>query len=139
MTKIKLTLTGFDDAKKKDGTPYYKFHTSEGDMACFDPKLGILLRSFINQEVEVDIQTKGDFKNIVDLFEGVGEIPQEATMNKISEAPKTNDEFNPTTMYVSYAKDIFIVMVQLGQIKDSQIQAMDSAIDLVKQAREAFE
>jgi hypothetical protein len=45
-----------------------------------------------------------------------------------------------TTMYVSYAKDIFVSIQEFkGQlINEEAINAMDLAIELVKRARDAF-
>jgi len=50
--------------------------------------------------------------------------------------PKSN-----TTMYVSYAKDIFCGILEKGNLteKGDGREAMQLAIELVKQAKEAFE
>ena len=42
-----------------------------------------------------------------------------------------------TTMYVSYAKDIFCAMIALGENKDNTY-IMETAIGLVKQAQKEF-
>lgn len=46
-------------------------------------------------------------------------------------------KFNPTSMYVSYAKDIFIGLME-GQERKGTRETMILAINLVKQAHEAF-
>lgn len=47
-----------------------------------------------------------------------------------------------TTMYTSYAKDIFVALFERTQVDNIRINATDNmelAIKLVKQAKEAFE
>ena len=48
---------------------------------------------------------------------------------------------NPhTTMYVSYAKDIFVALADARALNDEDLKtSMQGAIKLVKQAREAFQ
>ena len=54
---------------------------------------------------------------------------------------KASDYVNPcTTMYTSYAKDIFCAMVNEPELKGTPAEdTMKLSIELVKQAREAFE
>ena len=54
---------------------------------------------------------------------------------------KTTDKF--TTMYVSYAKDLFVELVQHGGNLNNpspvgEVDIMEVAIKLIKQARDAF-
>lgn len=46
---------------------------------------------------------------------------------------------NHTTMYVSYAKDIFCELMKEQGFKDTPELSMSQAIELVKQARREFE
>jgi len=87
-----------------------------------------------SMDVEVATSADGKFKNIRKVYDGTPVIkpgvPQETKVsNKFTEAIDRKS----TTMYTSYAKDIYIAKIQLGQTI-----TMKDAVDLVKQARDAF-
>ena len=49
-----------------------------------------------------------------------------------------NSTYNPTTMYVSYAKDIYCALLNCAANTDSIENVMEHAIMMVKQAHKAF-
>ena len=78
---------------------------------------------------------KGDNIEFTYVASPNGNIIQEI---KVKEKAQAQSQGNPnTTMYVSYAKDIFIATTE-KQTNLNYPQAMKTAIDLVKQAREEF-
>ena len=123
-------------ASKKDGSTYWKVHTDKGDLNLFDAALCTSLLSMKGQQVSLDIAEKNGFKNIKAALPCAQE--PEVTTEKIPAKPAYEPK-NLTTMYVSYAKDIFCRIVEL---KDSSLTLegqMVVAIQLVKQAKQAFE
>jgi hypothetical protein len=64
--------------------------------------------------------------------------PGEFVKPKIQYPTHRSDD-SKKTMYVSYAKDIFIAALDDSQTKDMPVEeVMDMSIKLVKQAKEAF-
>lgn len=57
--------------------------------------------------------------------------------------PKTTDDNKNKTFYIAYAKDVFITLVEAGAIDpetgSNAQHVMETAINLIKQAKEAFE
>lgn len=69
MVKTKLQIKNAEDKIKKDGNIYTRFETSAGWMSCFDGELCNQLKEFQGQgAIEVDVETKGTFKNIKALI-----------------------------------------------------------------------
>jgi len=138
MGKQTVKLIDFEDKESQAGKPYTRFNTSDGWMSCFEKGLIVKLKEVMNQDIVIDMRESEDgaFKNIRGYFPKekvkvvkVG-VPQET---------KVSGKYDPTTMYVSYAKDILVAMInrtQAGSIDSESM--MEVAIGLVKQAREAF-
>ena len=143
--KKNLEILDFEDKKTNAGKRYVRFKTSDGWMSCFDVASCEALKKFEGGTASVEIVESGEFKNIKkcygessdeDLSEVVPEKPGEPSAPK---APNRN-----TTMYVSYAKDIFCAIVGTDMPQQDgkpyiTTEAMKQSIALVKQAREAFE
>jgi len=149
--KVNVRIEGYEDKLAKTGVPYTRFKTNEGWMSCFESELAKKLKGLKGQIVSVNIAIDEErgFKNIRTIN---GVYEEDKSQQKIKEevvmkgdkpinggiVPKNNT----TAMYVSYAKDIFCAMVgsPIWQKSDlTQKEKMQVAIELVKQAREAFE
>ncbi len=144
------------------GQNYWKIQTDQGVMTCFEKsiidKLSERLQNGQFADVEM-VQNEKGFKNIrafYDAPETVSQqmdrqaIPQETVhppaMGKTT-IPEQKAKYEPTSMYVSYAKDIFIDLVGSKPYGKSCIDdgkeltvedLMKKSIELVKQAKEAF-
>ena len=144
--KKNIEILGSEHKITKAGKPFMRFNTSLGWMSCFDEKESKKLKEFEGGIASCELVESGEFKNIKKCYgagsEEVGKVtidgqevdmpPQVIKMNG-NVVPK-----NTTTMYVSYAKDIFCAL--LAWDKDAKIdESMETAIVLVKQAKEAFE
>ena len=145
--KTTLQINDIQEAEAKSGKTYYKVATNEGQMSCFEKVEADKLANNVGRSLDVEVATSADgkFKNIRKVYEDTPVIkpgvPQE-TQGSYKEAfytPKVSNKFTEainrksTTMYTSYAKDIFIAMLAKGDDAD-----MNTAINLVKQARDAF-
>ena len=138
--KKNLEILDFEDKKTNAGKRYVRFKTSDGWMSCFDSASCENLKKFKDKIASVEIIESGEFKNIKkcygessdeDLEDVVPEKPGEPSAPK---APNRN-----TTMYVSYAKDIFCAIQESYNKENATFKdVMNDCIDLVKQAREAF-
>jgi len=97
--------------------------------STFDAKIGDTFKA--GQEVEMEGEQDGAFWNMKTM-------KLLAETEKVdSVTPKSNNGF--TTMYVSYAKDTFLGLLNLETAKGIEpAGVMKLAIDLVKQAKEAF-
>ena len=137
MVKKNLEILEFENKATNADPPkvYTRFKTSEGWMSCFDTKESAKLKDMKDKIacVEVVESQSGDrvFHNIKkcygveDVNLGVENVDKEKTN---FEPLKSVVPKNHTTMYVSYAKDLVVAGKE-----------MTDAINLVKQAKEAFE
>ena len=131
-------LITIDSFKIMDGPKagnYHLFDTDQGKMSCFDVDVSKKLVETIDVgNVLVDVTVKGQYTTITKIVDRPQLVkPQDA----FKEAKKP---MNYTTMYVSYAKDIFTCLItQANENTETGGQIMDTAIKLVKQAKEAFE
>lgn len=151
--KTTLKLLGVEKKTSQKGVAYTSFQTSEGWMSCFEQNVVDKLMNHIGQEVEVSVATRGDFKNIVAFYvdattmigKDVIDTPNTAgtgnqyIKDKFSEARASKD----TSIYTSYAKDLFITFLENTKKLKTEtdldpVVMMQLAIDLVKQAKEAF-
>ena len=147
--KKNLEILEVEPKLKKDESKYWRFCTNDGWMNVFDSVVADCLKEVIGNVACVEVDEKagtnfrGDpivFKNIV-KFDGAtfGKVDEKPEVVKVGNSEKTIVNGKPTTtMYTSYAKDIFCAI----RVEDTQIptkDVMDIAIKLVKQAREAFE
>ena len=145
------------------GVRYTRFRTNEGWMSCFDIVSCGKLKDANKSVVSAEVEQSGNFTNITKCYgeaeelkgnvtsndKGYDEKPEVVKMGNVKEpyfeeklimgsiqAQKDFKINKNTTMYVSYAKDIFCAMK--GDY-DSFKTRMEEAIALVKQAKEAFE
>ena len=125
---------------KASGKPYMRFNTSQGWMSCFDKDLCEKLSEVTGTgvPVEVEVKEKGDFKNIVAMIGIAEDNPTKPSDNKtFAKAPTATTNDKATTMYTSYAKDIYVSMNK-DDTALTKKALMDEAISLVKQAQKAF-
>ena len=131
-----------DEGLDKNGAPYtrYVFTLVGGKKySTFDAK--IHEKFSVGQSIKIIGEMKGQYFNMSDMLlndEPPKVVNMGQTMGKDLEIrpPK-----GTTTMYVSYAKDIFVALIE-GQTETRRMpegDIMDQAIALVKQAKEAFE
>ena len=137
--KKNLSILDIENKVTAAGKPYARVSTEDGWMACFNVKAVEELKKLINKNASVEVIQKGEYFNI-DKCYGEAEMsngPVNAPVEKVPQEMKVPN--GQAAMYVSYAKDIFVKMleVQKGQDIDA-IKDMDIAISLVKQAQEAF-
>ncbi len=133
-----MKITGIIEAKaqnegvgKTTGKPYirYLFTINGKGYSTFDDKI---FKEFnIGQSVEMEGEQDGAFFNMKTMKMAEGDA---AEVVKVAQNGSKNGN---GSMYASYAKDIFCALpiVDGATLKDQ----MQQAIDLVKQAKEAFE
>lgn len=153
--KMKKNLEILGVERTKDGRPrvtkagvnYARINTSEGWWNCFNATAINKIEELIDKTAALEIREEGDFRNILKCFgeakrdvedvevEKPGEIKQ-AMLRQRAHDDRQSKTNNYTTMYTSYAKDIFCEKdFGMGTNKED----MQEAIKLVKQAKEAFE
>lgn len=127
----------------KTGRVYKVLETSLGSISCFDEE--ILKQLSVGKTYDVEITEKRGFKNIAS-------VKKEVTTNGGAEAPTSfqGSKWKPNTqtMYVSYAKDVFIYLhAKLHEVvTDEKLRknltpdiVMAESIKLIQQAKEAFD
>lgn len=129
MTKQNLEILEFEDKKTQAGKRYTRFKTSEGWMSCFNKKSCEDLKEQEGNTVSCDVIEQGNFKNIKKFLgeesqDGNNEPEQE---KKLSHEP-VKKEFNQTSMYVSYAKDLIVAG-----------KGYEEALKIVRDLKDAFE
>jgi len=145
MTKQNIIITGFEDSEDKSRT---RFQTNKGWMSAFKNE-GETLITDLKQHVEtlisVDVvQSKQLNKNgepyvNIRTFHGKSESDDEEQpkITPIKPEKKVEDKsYGNNTMYTSYAKDVFNNICCTEQMDTTK--KMSEAIELVKQARDAF-
>jgi hypothetical protein len=113
-----------DEVSKKTGKAFWKVKTDLADFNVFDKNMADVLKAHINKDIEVEIQVKGEFRNIV-LVEGADNKPKQ--WEKPAYAP-VKAKFDHSTMYVSYVKDLVVSGKTLAE-----------AISIIKLAKKEFE
>jgi hypothetical protein len=151
MEKVNLEIIDFEDKKTKAGKRFTRFNTDQGWMSCFDAKACEALKEIqpgVKVCVEIAVDEEKGFKNIRGISKGSAdtqpktqpEAKKEPTMAPIANKPA----FNQASMYVAYAKDVFVTLYDNKSMEEGKepVDAdilMTAAIDLIKQAKTAFE
>ena len=149
---VKVLINEVEMKFKKDNkTPYARVKADGEWYSCFDSKVIETVQTLKGQYAEAEITQKGDFKNIVDiaLYSETSTQPAEEPVKNSPYNVEVNNgnisvEKKTTTMYTSYAKDLFIALLET--IKDRKeglpylpnIETMTLATNLIKQARDEF-
>ena|SRR3990167_3045589 len=126
-----LTIVSTASRISKAGRQYQVYvDYDKQEWVCFIPDVQMVLVNSIKEKRPVECEV--DNNMIVDAW--ISETPIETIVSE----PVKKKSFDNTTMYVSYAKDIFIELNKNpgGAHYDA---LMETAVNLVKRAREAFE
>ena len=134
MEKI-LKILKIEKKVSRQGKPFTRYETSEGWMSCFKDEVIAQLESRLMKTccIEMTENPEKGYKTIVKFVSDVEGAVEEINVREVE--AKAKDHKN-TTMYTSYAKDIFIAIQD--KFKEPKI-AMENAIALVKQAKKEFE
>lgn len=130
--KQTINITGIlPKTSQKSGKVFWIVGSDKGDLSCWSESVLLELnKSFSNkQPIDVEVQEQGDFKTIRAIW-------KEGHVEQVSKLAY-NQEIKTQAMYVSYAKDIFIALVNGGDERPYD-KVMEEATNLVKQARDAF-
>lgn len=141
MEKTNLSIEDFEDKKSQGGKRYTRFKTSQGWMSAFDKETIDKLKENEGKEVcvEIAVDEEKGFKNIR-KFVGAAEESQKDEKPEVVRPGSSKPAFNQASMYVSYAKDLFLGMIETATANKIPAKTvMTECIELVKQAKEAFE
>ena len=129
---------------------YVRFKTSEGWMSCFDLKECEKLKGYIGKIACVEVGESKVMRNGEEvIFHNIKKCYGNEDVNIDVEKPiaakvtitQQNVVPKNTTMYVSYAKDVFCELYKA--LSNDAIynpkEQMEDAINLIKQAKTAFE
>lgn len=132
--EIECTIEGFKDCKTKKGLPFWKILTNQGEFNCFKEDVKDLVKEYLDGMCTLVLEEKNGYKSVIGIKDTpLGHNPAHYTKSGVVNNNKM------TTMYTSYAKDVFIALIDKGvTMPDTLIADMDRAIALVKQAKEAF-
>jgi hypothetical protein len=138
MTKENLEILEFEDKKTNAGKRYARFKTSDGWMSCFDKKSIEELKEHEGKTARCEISEQNGFKNIRKFLGKDDDEEEEKKPAKKEVRVESKPAFNQASMYVSYAKDLFLgIMGKKENTPEPEI--MKLCIDLVLQAKDAFE
>ena len=136
--KTTIKLEGVEEKQAKTGRKYHSYKTNQGIMNCFEKVITDKLNENIQKEVEIEFEERNGFKNIT-KFLGTGAKVEESVMVKTEDKFSEARQYKDQSIYTSYAKDIFLTMYldDKENVIDMKIM-MNNAVELIKQAREAF-
>ena len=145
MEKVNAKIEGVEVKQAKNGKNYKAYKTSVGNFSVFSESLQIELDGRMGETVELELVTKGDFKNIF----SVGPSTGVATITPVNEngSAKTNgkDEMTHLNCSMMCAERLAGKMLDRVSQEDWKdidektiLQYMDTAIKMVKLSVEAF-
>lgn len=143
-----LIVQSIVEKESKAGRKYFSVKTDQGDYSCFEFVIIKVLKENIGKKIE--FETSYNKKDNGQVFKNIRRIIQIVGNENVSSKPSSNNPNNfeqitearsmkDTSIYTSYAKDIFLEMLSMD--KEEGIPAkelMQAAVDLVKQARDSF-
>ena len=134
--KVAVIIEDYEDKKASNGRRYTRFKTSDGWMSCFEKDVIDNLKEKEGEQVTVSIAIDPEkgFKNIRSIVKADVEVVDSKGEPVVK--PKNIVVKNTTTMYVSYAKDIFCELYT-PEVEPAKI--MELAISMVLQAKKVFE
>jgi len=156
MVKQTILIHGIVEKEGKTGNKYYLINTDKGKMSCFPDYSGLkdLKKAYANeQEIEVNTVTSDDgkFVNIRNEKKSLGKVNTPYFNEKIlmgammseESAKRVNEQFRKSVKGSAYEKDPVGLAVEVfcaivNKETNMQEKQMNYAIDLVKQAQEAF-
>jgi len=163
--KTQIKILKHENKTSKEGKDYTRFNTSQGWVSAFDTDIIEDLKKAEGRTASVELATSedGKFKNIRKFYGIVAHGLEEKQEEEVGEdglvsfeKPKVikpeqlgKSVYQPTSMYVSYAKDIFCALLEnikpttadfnVEMAKVAFRNVMNESIELVKQAHKAFE
>ena len=142
MENTTLNILEHEDKTSLKGKDYTRFKTNEGWLSCFEKDTIAKLKENKGKNCRVITATSdnGKFRNIRTFIE----VSNDSTTDEGNSSPKAlvskpKPAFNQSSMYVSYAKDIFMQLRKEANEHISDESIMDNAIDMIKSAIKAFE
>jgi hypothetical protein len=144
--KKNLDIIEVENKTANNGKPYCRIKTNDGWMACFDGKANEALKSCVGQNADIEVrESKGKDKDGNDVtyhniakYYGVDQgvpvvkpgVPVETKVNNVRTMPK-----DPVRLAVELFNSLtpYTVTTEAGAEEN-----MKKAIELVKQAQEAF-
>ena len=158
--ETKFKVNEIEGKLDKKGTQYWIVDTDQGIMSCWDENMVKECNEAMNSDsfVTLNVEINGDYKNIRKpkvngikspltkvSYEGT-KLPMAKETIHVSSGSMTtgngkiNGRYDPTSMYVSYAKDIFneLLLTTEDRMEKESTKIMTRAIELVKQAQEGF-
>ena len=144
MTEYKII--SIEEKVSKKGKGFWTVHTDNGNYTCWNSAMINEIKEYLGGMCQLMIEDKNGYKTIVGLANDIPiKTPQAQKTLEAADVPvettvSVSDADKKTTMYTSYAKDIFIALLE--QTKDDDTitanEIMNVSILLVKQAKEAF-
>jgi len=142
---MKITIDAHEDKTSKNGKDYTRYSTQAGWMSCFEADVNAQLKKVPSGESrEVDVnesEYNGKTQYAIQNLYGETNKPVAREPMKVPSLVKTNN--TSASFYTAYSKDIFLGMHEAltraevkGDLDEKAIMA--KAIELVKQAQEAF-
>ena len=123
MTTQIITIKSVTKKESKTGKPYWSVETNDGKkLSVWDVDVAEKIVTNEGNTVEVEVLKNDKYSNIMDF-------------NKVISKPKTQTSnghgFDPTTMLISYAKDLTVAEITalVPKCKD-----LEEAVSIIKQA-----
>lgn len=124
---------------QKDGKPYTRVNTDKGWFSAFDSNVIEKLKTSKGQTISIEAKITDKYKNIIAILgDGSSDVPTAISKEgEVSYDKPKSVVGKSTTMYTSYAKDIYCNMDK-SHTALTEEALMYKAIALVKLAKEAF-
>jgi len=154
---IKALVKDIEEKESKSGRIFWSIETDKGKFSCFEKEIVEAIgMNGIGKICNLDIASSedGKFQNVRSWDGKPEEAKKSFTTAKASVKPAEPDkclvsqdkfaearEEKNRSIYVSYAKDIFIELVKIDAAEKKEYLAselMKSAINLIKQAAKEF-
>lgn len=144
--KKNLEILKIEPKLDKNEKKYWRVNTNDGWMTCWSEEVNNKLKEHLDGVVSVEVTEKDgmNFKGEPMVFKNITECYDEVDKIETQKIPSKSNNF--TTMYVSYAKDIFcdsLIDARESNVRNlsekNVTELMQRSIGLVKQAKEAFE
>lgn len=122
----KIAISRINKKRASNGAEYLLLETNKGKMAIFDSDLFAKAESSIGKEIEAEILTKDNYKNVVEL----GDILGEVKIEKLEDTRKNVDAGN----IVQRAVELTIAIVQNTKEPIAAEQIFRQSLELVTEA-----
>lgn len=144
--KKTLNILQYEEKYTTAGKKYGRFKTNEGWMSVFDGNISNQLKGYLGKSCDVDMTTNGNFSNIEKIYEEQSNEKPVVEVVKMSTTTQTPIKMEfPTSMKVSYAKDIFCAMcTRVSQAsfdsmnEEQRLGLMDLSLKAVEKAINHF-